>query len=533
MSTNRFKYHCIVLIKTTFIDMEKSDKKMNLMNQSGDILNNASEGVDSTQVEHPYISPVGENEFPIIASSAYYANRYKDQDGHTRYHFTMDLNRIRRCGFNVIDAWMTFGEDNKLFNDMAENAGLKIEAGNTLYYETVNTVQDYMTDCDGLDSITLWSFKDEPSPDDLRDDKVEILIAPYNRIYDIDQAKGKDRMVVTNLLGGLVKGRGMFNFHEKPNIENTDYEEYVSLFEQNFHPGVLSYDLYPIAENAWGIYMSNEAYQNFYGNLIFYACRTYDRSTNCKGRKFWAYVESLTMKAYNENDVLCPRFPKAKEEYMRFEAFSALAFGAQGIKYWTYGDRGPNGREVYYGALMDIDGNLNEAWYGAQKVNLEIHALKDVFLGCKLVEFWFSCKEALNETPQNERNWLTNEEAKKFMYGKNITNNTDRSTIYVKDNGGYNADINGTAIVTTKIRKEVKIGDKSYYKYYKIFLNQDFQNYTEVTFTIGDDTSTLEIYKEIYNIRPNVELAARKFEETKNMGMQIKPVRIQIGRAHV
>lgn len=501
-----------------------NDKEMDSANSSGNITIGPSITIGTIYAyQHDYVSPVGKDEFPIMASTAFYVETNKDEQGQTRHRFTMDLDRVRRCGFNVFDAWMKFGTDgNKFVNEMARFTGLKIEAGDTYYYETVENVQRFMEECKDLDAIALWKFKDEPSTDDFKSNFIDTLKKPYKCIYEKNKEYHKDTMVVTNLLGGAVG----YTFNN-PSVEESYYvKDYITPFEKNFAPGVWSYDVYPIQQNAWGVYIDNNACQNFYGNLIFYACKTYGHvvdGTRYIGRPFWAYVESMTMKAYNGNKVLCPRFPKAKEEYMRFEAFTALAFGAQGIKYWTYGDRDPNASEVYFGGLMDKDGYRTEAWYAAQKVNLEIHALKDVFLGCRLIEFWFACNPVTG-TPQEQINWFTNIDADKFLFnGTPIMKLNDKSTIYVKSENGIN-DINGLGIVTTKIKKEINVDGSIYVKYYKIFLNQDFQNYTEVKFTIDSkvDPST------IYRILPNVELAARKFEKAENMGMQIKPVRIPL-----
>ena len=76
--------------------------------------------------------------------------------------------------------------------------------------------------------------------------------------------------------------------------------------------------------------------------------------------------------------------PVATEEYLRFEAFSALAYGAQGIIYWTYGQRKSNEVETYTSALVNMNGKITKSWYAAQKVNQEIKKYNDVFYECKV-----------------------------------------------------------------------------------------------------------------------------------------------------
>lgn len=483
------------------------------MNEDSDSRNELLGQSNTVTGQHKYISPVGDKEFPVLASTALY---YKELT-RNMYDFTLNFDKVRKCGFNVIDAFMTFGDDNNYINRRAEDAGLAIEAGDTWYFKpdedggnTFQRLENYVKACGGLSAVKAWKFRDEPTVEDF-----DSLKLAYDLLYELSDQIG-DRMVITNLLGGYMDStlRGL---NEGKTIGETYYaRDYVDRFEEMFKPGIWTYDYYPIGENAWGIDMFHHAYQGFYGNLIFYACRTYAHQINgvtYEGRPFWAYVESMSEKKTNADNVLAPKFPKARESYMRYEAFAALAFGAQGILYWTYGDREPNGNEVYLGALLDMEGNPTEAWYAAQKVNMEIHALKDVFLGCKLLQFWFSTN---NDTVAG----FNNGNAVKFLYGGHVQNAQDTSTIYVNDDKGT-PDFKGLGIVTTKIMKTIRHADETEEtKYYKIFLNQDFRNPTHVRFTINSAG--------IYSIFPDVELAAKKFESKENMKIEVKPVRIPV-----
>ncbi len=98
------------------------------------------------------------------------------------------------------------------------------------------------------------------------------------------------------------------------------------------------------------------------------------------GTPFWAYCQSMSFK---NKDV---QRPAATVPYLRFEAFSALAYGAQGIVYWTYGQRLSTKNEAYLSALVNLDGDKTPAWYAARQVNNEIKALNDVFYNSRLVD---------------------------------------------------------------------------------------------------------------------------------------------------
>ena len=74
----------------------------------------------------------------------------------------------------------------------------------------------------------------------------------------------------------------------------------------------------------------------------------------------------------------------AKESYLRYEAFTALAYGAQGIVYWTYGQRIPTPQEDYQSALVNLNGKKTATWYAAKKVNAEIRKFNNIFYGCEM-----------------------------------------------------------------------------------------------------------------------------------------------------
>ena len=67
---------------------------------------------------------------------------------------------------------------------------------------------------------------------------------------------------------------------------------------------------------------------------------------------------------------------------MRLEAFSALAYGAQGLVYWFYGYRQNSDTEKYIICPTDINGNKTIIWNRVQTVNKEIKKYNDIFYGC-------------------------------------------------------------------------------------------------------------------------------------------------------
>ena len=195
-----------------------------------------------------------------------------------------------------------------------------------------------------------WKFKDEP-----RYDKLDELEKQYRALYKDDSKN----LIYINLIGGINK---IFT----GNL--TDFPSYLKLIQKRFTPAVWSYDQYPISVKNGKVKVSHDSF--YYDFECF---RDISKQTD---RPFWAYCQSMAFKtSYVER-------PAATEAYLRFEAFSALAYGAQGIVYWTYGQRDSNKAETYYSALVNKDGKKTAAWYAAKKVNGEIKKFNDVFYQC-------------------------------------------------------------------------------------------------------------------------------------------------------
>ena len=197
-------------------------------------------------------------------------------------------------------------------------------------------------------------FKDEPKFSDLDELQVQdskmMNAAPKNLIY-------------MNLVGVL----------EKTFTGNlTNFYDYLELLQDKFAPEVWSYDYYPILTKNGKLIIE---YDQFYSDLEDFS--TISQKT---GRPFWAYCESMAYKTKTYSR------PAATEAYLRWEAFSALAYGAQGIVYWTYGQRKSNAVEDYTSALVNLNGKKSKAWYAAKKVNGEIKKYNDIFYQCKVKE---------------------------------------------------------------------------------------------------------------------------------------------------
>ena len=161
-------------------------------------------------------------------------------------------------------------------------------------------------------------------------------------------------------------------------------KSYLNMFCNMYSPAVLSYDFYPfelIDANTLNIY-----YSDFYYDLALFA-----HTSKARNIPFWAFCESMNVIYRGPDETrIYPQRPLPTEEYLRFEAFNALALGAQGIAYWAYACHPSNSLNEYYNsALIDSLGNKTTAWYAAQTVNREIAMYDTVFLGATLEAYQF------------------------------------------------------------------------------------------------------------------------------------------------
>ena len=159
-----------------------------------------------------------------------------------------------------------------------------------------------------------------------------------------------------------------------------DYKEYIQTFDNLFPAPYLSFDFYPVVDGA--------VHPRWYENLEFFAANYKN-----EGRPFWAFALTTSYLAYSEdsgqptlNDfyqlyqtyrpekVFVHDIPTLGE--LRLQVYANLAYGAQGIEYWSF--RG-------FGSPLDAQGKRTVVFDRLQKVSHEIQNLSGVFMGAKLI----------------------------------------------------------------------------------------------------------------------------------------------------
>lgn len=153
---------------------------------------------------------------------------------------------------------------------------------------------------------------------------------------------------------------GISNSYSPVTIQH--YQEYVNQFTQKINSEFLSFDHYPITNAG----LRNDWFQNL--QIIV------DKA-NQLGKPFWGFVMSTAHHVYPEPNI----------NHIRLQAFTNLAYGAQGIQYFTYWT--PLYDDSFSNkAPIKRDGSKYQPVYDAvQLVNAEILTLSGIFSGGKVI----------------------------------------------------------------------------------------------------------------------------------------------------
>lgn len=335
----------------------------------------ASSAVGQTRTAYPYKAPVN-GEIAVVATGVLRDRQPLASD-------TL-MQQVADCGFNMVSLVGTIDIPKRLDEFKrslanAREAGLGVLAAN--YFWNLNGhdpkagtmwAKKYLDEFRDDPTIVAWQLKDEPNYDQLTDTTDGYnLQTIYNYIRDNDPLH---RPIQVNLVGSP----------ENVFMLGHSYDEFLSAFQSNFRPTLWSFDHYPITRRIKGTTLPaipdetgpvNVGYQTFYEDLA-----TYNRLSERGGGAFWMYLQSM--------EYLVGHYlrPVATVPYLSFQAFSALACGAQGILYWTYRNRPDTKSEQYGQALIDLDGEKTPSWDAARTVNHRIRRYNEVFAGSRLME---------------------------------------------------------------------------------------------------------------------------------------------------
>ena len=151
------------------------------------------------------------------------------------------------------------------------------------------------------------------------------------------------------------------NYADEEQLGTKEYKDYVHQFIQKVPIKILSFDNYPIKTTT----LERKWYQNL---------EIFSEEARQANKPFWAFALTVNFATHH--------VPTVAE--LRLQVYSDLAYGAQGIQYFTYST--PPGQELdFNNAPLGLDGKRTEVYDRISLINKEIKNLSWVFLGAKVV----------------------------------------------------------------------------------------------------------------------------------------------------
>lgn len=229
-----------------------------------------------------------------------------------------------------------------------------------------------------------FTLGDEPSMDTLHNESAETNY--FKNYWKIRNALESSNLTKKLLHINLLPIHG-FKSAKK-------YQEYLDTYQTYYKPSHFSFDVYPVLQNSpvFGYADMTRDFRNLEpGTLIqvherFY--RTMEmvaRMSRITKRPMWSYV--LTSEHFSNNFV----YPIMLESFIRYQAFTALAYGAKGLCFFRYLQDSGEGEknlqfeqrdnyESYITQPLNADRTRTPVWYFTRTVISEIKRYEQIFL---------------------------------------------------------------------------------------------------------------------------------------------------------
>ncbi len=250
---------------------------------------------------------------------------------------------MREAGFTHNFTFFSNAAQVQAALDIAQAVGMKIIIScGELGSDPENTVRRFMNH----PALGGYFLRDEPNRSDF-----PALGQWAKRIQAVDY----DHFCYLNLLP---------NYASTKQMGTSTYREYVNTFIKEVPLQILSYDNYPITGDS--IHSMRTGY---YDNLEIFA----DEAKKA-GKPFWAFAMATAIKG---------AYPIPTTAELRMQMFSDLAYGAQGLQFFTYWTP-PCGAECFHDGPI-YNNERTGVYYKVKQVSEEIKGLSGVFLGSKVV----------------------------------------------------------------------------------------------------------------------------------------------------
>jgi len=268
------------------------------------------------------------------------------------------FRELAEAGFNQHFTW-TYASADDLAKalDAAAQAGIKVHA---CYRDMLNDPASAARRFKDHPALSAWHIRDEPSSKDFPQ-----LAKVIEQFEAADRSP--DHFCYVNLFPNYA------STGPTGQLGTATYEEHVVRFLKEVPVKVVSFDYYPITGNSLR--------PRWYENL-----ETIAKAAREARKPFWAFALSVSHFSY----------PVPTLAHLRLQVYSDLAYGAQGIQYFTYWLP----KEPKWGpAPIAADGKRTPVYDLVKKMNEEIRGLSGVFLGSGVVSVGHTGKPPQGTAP--------------------------------------------------------------------------------------------------------------------------------------
>lgn len=259
----------------------------------------------------------------------------------------------------------------------------------------------HIEDEPSLDEITA---DPEPDPEDLTGIP-QSLLQIYRRLANKLAATPSMHYI------GYINLLPLHHFDDyKSSVPAADsFQNYLDTYQMLYHPSFYSYDQYPFLQ--FNPLLSKRDFFNLFTHLepgeVVHSHESFYRSMEMVSeqarkhdRPFWAYL--CTTEYFNSYNYT----PVPLEQYLRYEAFTALAYGARGLCLWRFMQNNDDSQNLFEkgrdGQLVtqlrtpiNEDRTRSPFWYYARRVFREIKRFQNIFLTTEVKGVYHTYPERL------------------------------------------------------------------------------------------------------------------------------------------
>ena len=250
------------------------------------------------------------------------------------------FQELKEAGFNVNLSSVGSFDKALASLDYGEQTGVKI----------VFSCHDMWEDPEG----TAAKVKDHPAlfgyslGDEPNNARFPVLADMADRLRSVDP----DHVIYVNL----------FPNYAPDEVLGSTYPEHVRKYIEEVRPPLVSFDFYPVTEDG--------IRERWWENL-----EVISRESAAAGLPFWAFALSTSHKPY----------PIPTMASLRLQFYTDLAYGAQGLQYFTYWNPVP-GTWDFHDAPIDLDGNRTPVYDMVKAMNAELQTRAGIFVGAKVLQ---------------------------------------------------------------------------------------------------------------------------------------------------